>query len=258
MENFNTIEFVGPSGYSYTIREENGADEEIISNQATARDLMNITNFISAIVVRTDATPTGKLTPKQALELPLRDRYAILIKSRILSLGNLVPFSYIWPGDKVPVYYEQDLNELVFDDYSNITDAEIESKPDAIPAYEDQDLLKEIGFKGYELALTGGKRIQFDLATGETERYAITLPEEKNTRNAELLARNLRLEVNGKWEKVEQFSNFTVREMAEIRSTISNVDKLYSGLIDIEHPRTGEKAQYPIFSAPRFFFLTEA
>lgn len=258
MNEFNTMEFIAPSGYKYVIREENGADEEIISNQAAARDFMNVTNFIAAIVVSTTATESGKLTPQEALALPLRDRYAILIHSRIFSLGERVPFSYVWPGDQVPVQYEQDLTELVLRNYEDISEEEVNAKPEAVPVYQDRELLQKLNFKDYELNLTSGKRVKFDLATGETERFAAMLPEEKNTRNAELLARNLHLEVNGHWDKVEAFNLFTVRELAEIRSSINHVDPFYSGMVEIEHPRTGAKAQYPIFSAPHFFFLTEA
>lgn len=254
----NVIEFIGPSGYKYVIREENGADEEIISNQAAAKNFMNVTNFISAIVVSTDATDNGKLTPSEALELPLLDRYVILLKSRIFSLGDKVPFSFIWPGEQIPIHYEQDLNELLLEDYSNATESEALEKPEAVPMYKDRELLRKINFKGYELNLSSGKKVKFDLATGVTEKYAAMLPEEQNTRNSELLARNLHVEISGKWEKVEQFSLFSVKELAEIRSSIHEIDPLYSGLVDIENPKTGEKLKYPIFGAPRFFFLTEA
>lgn len=257
-QELNTMEFIAPSGYKYVIREENGADEEIISNQAAARNFMNVTNFIAAIVVSTDATESGKLTPEKALQLPLMDRYAILVWSRIFSLGDKVEFSYIWPGDKVPVHYEQDLNELILTNYQDVDEDEKNSKPEAIPEYKDRALLQTIHFRGYELELTSGKKVKFDIATGETERYAAMLPEEENTRNSELLARNLHLEVNGKFEKVGNFSLFTVRELAELRKAIHEIDPLYSGLIEIEHPSTGEKTKYPIFGAPRFFFLTEA
>lgn len=250
----NTMEFIAPSGYKYVIREENGADEEIISNQAAARDFMNVTNFIASIVVSTNATESGKLTPEEALELPLRDRYVILINSRIFSLGDKVPFSYIWPGDVTPIYYEQDLKELVYD-YDSIVELD---KPEAVKPYKDSEILRKIGFKGYELTLSSGKAVKFDMATGETERYAAKLPIEKQTRNSELIARNLQLNVNGKWEKVEQFSLFTVRELAEIRTFINEVDEFYPATVEIENPNTGEKAQFPIFTAPRFFFLTEA
>lgn len=260
MNELNTLEFIAPSGYKYVIREENGADEEIITNQAAAREFMNITNFIAAIVVSTDATESGKLTPQEALQLPLKDRYAILVQSRIFSLGENVPFTYTWPGDAVPIHYEQDLNELILSNYEDYDKAmaEMEDKPEAIPPYKDAELLRKLKFKDYEVTLSTGKVVKFDLATGETELYGAKAPEEKNTRNLELLARNLHLMVNGKWERVEQFSLFSVREMAEIRTAVREIDPGYQGLVELEHPRTGEKSNYCIFIAPHFFFLTEA
>lgn len=256
--NFLTDTFVAPSGYTYTIREENGADEETISNPVAARDFMNFSNFISEILVHTDFKD-HKLTPKEVLEIPLLDRYMILIKSRILSLGPVLEFTYTWPGDTIPTHYEQDLNELLFSSYeSDLSSEEIAEKPDAIPFYNDRDLLKGIQFKNYCLTLTSGKEIQFDLADGNTERNIAMLPEDKQTRNSELIARNLKLKVGEKFEKVQEFSLFTIREMAEIRSAIASIDPTYSGTVDIENPRTGEKIKYPIFQAPRFFFLTEA
>ena len=59
-----TFEFIAPSGFSYTIREQNGEDEEILSNRADARNLMNITKFIASIVVSTDFTTSGHLLVK--------------------------------------------------------------------------------------------------------------------------------------------------------------------------------------------------
>ncbi|MFR4338542.1 MAG: hypothetical protein ACLT33_11415 [Lachnospira pectinoschiza] len=84
---FRTFRFVAPSGYFYEIREQNGADEDILSNPVDARTLMNLTKFISAIVVKTDFTAKGKLSIEDALALPVNDRYAIIIQSRIFSLG---------------------------------------------------------------------------------------------------------------------------------------------------------------------------
>lgn len=254
---YNTFTFTAPSGYTYTIREENGADEEIISNQAAARTFMNFSNFLSAIVVSTDFTDNKVLSPKDALDLPLLDRYAILIKSRIFSLGNMLEFSYTWPGDVVPIHYEQDLEELVLSNYKEVDLKELESKPEAIKPYENT-VLKAIKYKDYQVTLSTGKVISFNFADGNMERYSAMLPEDKQTRNSELLARGLKLKVGDKFETVQEFSLFTIKEMAEIRSIINKLDPIYAGLIDIENPRTGEVTKFSVFQAPRFFFLTEA
>ena len=86
--------FTVPSGHSYTIREQNGGDDDILSSKVWLEKLMNITNFISAIVVSTDYTQSGKLTPEEAFTLPVLDRDVILIQSRIHSLGKDVDFEF--------------------------------------------------------------------------------------------------------------------------------------------------------------------
>lgn len=254
-----TMKFVGPSGYTYEIREENGADEEVISNQAAAKDFMNITNYIAGIVVNTDFTTSGKLSPQEALDLPLLDRYVILIQSRMFSLGKEVEFSYTWPGDSTPTYYTQDISELIFSNYKEpISEVEKASKPFAIPRYDMAEEFKSISYKGYELTLDSGKRVKFDISTGRTERYTLLLPESSQTRNSELKARNLQVLVDGRWEVVENFGYFTRKELSQIRSVLVNLDPLYMGLVEIENPKTGEKLDYPIFTTPNFFFPTEA
>lgn len=75
---------------------------------------MNLTKYISAIVVKTNATKSGRLTIEDALKLPLLDRYCILFNSRIFSLGEEVEFTYKW-DNKDSVTYSQDLSEFLFD-----------------------------------------------------------------------------------------------------------------------------------------------
>lgn len=255
-----THQFIAPSGFSYTIREENGEDEEIISNQADAMNgNMNLTKFIAAIVVDTDFTTHGKLTVQDVLDLPFLDRYTILIQNRIFSLGHMLDFQYQWPEEDTPVTYEQDLHELLFDDYSSpISDEEKEAKPFAIPVYPDQELAKELHYRGYELTLTSGKQVKLDWADGNAEYQISKLPANKQTRNSSLIARNLQLKVGENWEKVQRFHLFSVRDMAEIQKAANKMDPTINLMVEIENPTTGEKQMYPIFAAPRFFFLTEA
>ena len=49
--NFRTTSFKAPSGFSYTIREQNGEDEDILSNPRDAKDLTNLVKFISSLVM---------------------------------------------------------------------------------------------------------------------------------------------------------------------------------------------------------------
>lgn len=249
---FRTIEFVSPSGHHFTIREQNGEDENILSNPVDVKTLMNLTKFIAAIVVKTDFTSSGKLSISDALELPLLDRYCILIKSRIFSLGETLDIFYKWANGN-EVAYEEDLTQFLFEDYGNDpTEDELNSKPQAIPYYP----LSET--KGIIYQLSTGKIITYDILNGKGEQYIITLPESKQTRNNELVARNLKLQVDGKFETVTNFSCFSVKEMAEIRREIKSHDPIFAGLTELTNPDTGETIQYPILASPTFFYLTEA
>ena len=82
-----TFEFTTPSGHVVTIREQNGADDDILSNPADAATLMNLSKFVASIVVKSDYTQSGRLTVDQVQNMPTLDRYCILINSRIFSLG---------------------------------------------------------------------------------------------------------------------------------------------------------------------------
>lgn len=107
-----TLVFTAPSGRLFEIREQNGEDEEIITNPVDSKNLMNLTKYISAIVIKTNATKSGRLTIEDALKLPLLDRYCILFNSRIFSLGEEVEFTYKW-DNKDSVTYSQDLREFL-------------------------------------------------------------------------------------------------------------------------------------------------
>ena len=250
-----TKTFVAPSGATYEIREQNGNDEEILSNEADAKDLMNITKFIASIVVNTTFTTSGKLSIEDALNMPLLDRMAILFQSRIFSLGDTVEFEYDWGTKEKPnkVLYEQNLNDFLFDYSTQPTEEELESKPDAIPYYPDM-----VQQKDNEITLSTGKILQWDYLNGNSELYMLNLTPRERTRNSKLLARNLRLNVEGNWDKVTNFSIFSLKEMAEIRKAISAKDPEFFGNTEISNPDTGETIKYPIMLAPTFFYLTEA
>lgn len=113
--NCRTHEFITPAGYKYSIREQNGADEDILSNPMDVRNLMNLTKFIQAIVVDTDFTPTRRLTVEDADRIPLNDRYCILFQSRIFSLGDEVEFEYDWGQEGGKQVYGQSLSEMLFE-----------------------------------------------------------------------------------------------------------------------------------------------
>lgn len=82
------VTFTAPSGYEYTIREQNGADDDILSNPSEASTLINISRFIAGIVIDTNSTANRKLTVEQAHMMPSLDRYAILINPGFYLMGK--------------------------------------------------------------------------------------------------------------------------------------------------------------------------
>lgn len=244
------LTFVAPSGSEYTIREQNGEDDDILSNPSTSSNLMNISNFISAIVTSQNYFPNKKrLSPEDALKLPCNDRYAILINSRIHSIGNIVEFYHDWGGTLGKVFYEVDLNDLVFNKtFTEVTEEELNAKPEAIPLYPSSKLT-DIPFS------VGDKEFLFDALTGEGEQYQLSLPLDKRTANQKLIARNLRLKVGNNYEKVTNFKMFSVKEMGVIRKTVASNDPLFSGNTKITHPSNESLVDYVnILGLPNFFW----
>lgn len=228
------------------IREQNGQDDDILSNPVKSQTLHNFSEFISQIVVKTNITANGRLTEAQAHELPCNLRYAILIASRIFSLGNTMEFSYNW-GDEV-VAYEQDLNEVMFNDYhQSPTEEELLAKPFAVPYYPNG------AQKEFVLVLSSGKEVKYNLMNALGEVMMMNTP--LKTKNLEIKARGLKLKVNGNWESVENFSLFSVKDMVEIRKSMAENDPIYLGIIELEHPTTKQRGSFSLMGTSDFFYM---
>lgn len=257
-----THTFVAPSGRTYTIREQNGQDEEVLTNIGEIKKFMNLNNFLQGIIMST-SEKQGKLTLQEVMDLPILDRNCIFLQSRIFSIGEEVEFSYRWPDLQEPengekyreIEYIQDLNEYLFDDYSardTITEEELLAKPKAIPFYPDY----KQGFLVFDLK--SGKKIRFKLADGNSELFLMKVPDNEKTRNTDLFMRNLELNVEGKWERVGNFSLFSTKDMREIRKYVRDYDPTCDLTSYIEDPgRPGESTEIPIMSVASFFFPEE-
>lgn len=254
-----TTTFTAPSGIEYTIREQNGQDEEVLTNVAEAKKYMTINNFLQGIIEKT-SKKEGKLTIQEVLDIPWLDRQCILFNSRVFSLGEILEFTYKWPKENGKGYtlfeYELDLNEYLFN-YSKrdtITPEEIEAKPQAIPFYPVYPLPQNNLFI---FELSSGKKIRFKLLDGNAELFLIRLPIEEQSRNTEMIARSLELQVDGKWERVQNFSLFSVKDMRELRKHIAQVDPSFAPETEVANPSTEESLTINIHSIPDFFFPGE-
>lgn len=248
-----TLEFTTPSGHVVTIREQNGADDDILSNPADAATLMNLSKFVASIVVKSDYTQSGRLTVDQVQNIPTLDRYCILINSRIFSLGETLDFDHDWGENRGgKCSYEQDLREFLFDYSKEPTPEELMAKPNAIPYYPMRGKTKDLS-----ITTTSGKELLFDLMTPADESWVANLPLEKQTRNVVLLARNLRLKVQDKFEKVSNFSSFSAKDMGEIRKAVMAMDPIFMGTTEVQSPVTKEIESIAIVGLPGFFYPEE-
>ena len=244
------LEFIAPSGNSFTLREQNGADDDILSNPSDAKTMMNISNFISSIVVKTNATKSGKLTPMDAHNLPVNDRYAILINSRINSLGEMLEFPYDW-GEGGKLNYEVDLRDYLVD-YSEPDleklNAELALKPEAVPVYPKP--LADI-----DIYTNSGKHLKIDCMTGAHEAEYLSMP--VKTKNTEFVVRNLKMKVGEEFQRVTSFHLFTTKDMVELRKAVKFYDPTVNGTTEVENPTTNEKVWVNILGVPDFFYPGE-
>ena len=249
-----TIDFVTPSGKNVTIREQNGDDDDLISNQYHAKNGNHLNMFIAAIVVSTDMTPNGKLSAKDVLNMKVRDKYAILIQSRCFSLGKEIRFEYDWGSDQGgKVEYTEDLSQFIFDysnpDYPMIGDEgyfEYRIRP-----YLNGDE------SGREFELSSGKKVKYKYITGVAERKLLELPPAQLSKNTELKIRDVEQFVDNAWHKMESFRFFKPQDMKELRDDVKMHDPDTMLASELENPRTGEIVNFPIILAPDFFFPGE-
>ena len=129
---------------------------------------------------------------------------------------------------------------------------ELLTKPNAIPYYPEGKLSTDIPIK-----LSTGKELKFDLLNAVGEAYVLNLPLEKRTKNQEYVARNLCLNVDGKWDKVTSFRMFSVREMLEIKKHILSIDPVFTGTTTIENPSNSMVEEISIVAIKDFFYPGE-
>jgi len=248
------LEVFMPTGQTYTIRETNGEDDDIMSKVANHKDNTAIATFLSRIIV------SEKVTPEQILDWPIANKYYLLLKSRIHSLGNILKFKYDWnvPGtDETQTFeYEEDLNkyDAPLKDIMAATDPSIELKkltPIQIRPYTFPNTLE------IEHTLTTGQKIMFTRLNSHGERKAADKPVEETTINDKLRLRDLKvLTTEHGWIKVENFKGFSGKEMVEIRKFVEENEVSFEMPMKIENPNTKQVTYAPLISLTDFFYPT--
>ncbi len=233
------IEINDTQGRVYLIREQTGADDDVLS-QVSNDEATTINTHIANVIQK---GPDGKRLTLQDVEaLPLRDKYVILFKSRIFSLSEQLIFGYNWPDMEVPVEYQVNLLDYVAD-YS---DKATVFGPDTIRPYP------TIGTM--EKTLTTDVKVSFDPMDGVGEIYLLKLKPSERTINKQLVARGFKVWDGAKWVTVKNFVTFSSKEMMEIRNWVDELDPPVEGNADLTHPETGEVIKMPVIGVKDFFY----
>lgn len=239
-----------PSGDTVMIREQNGHDDDIISNSKESQTGNSFNLFVKAIVVHSERF-NGALTLENVLSLPLRDKYFILVSSRIFSLGSNLKFEWNWGTDekKDMQGYEEELSEYIWD-YNTPFPKEGEEGyfKERIAPYEASDNF-------IEFKVTSGKKLKMDYLNGNGEKYLLEASKkEEISINEGLRARNLRVHDGNEYLEISNFGVLTAKDMMEIRSVVDQHDKEVNLLTKLTHPGTKEEQQVPIIGVTDFFF----
>jgi len=256
MENFKspkTHEFYTPSGIKAIIREQNGNDDEVISRTSDVKAHIAFNKFIQGILVEYDGDSQVKL--QTVKEMKLRDKYYILLQSRIFSLGADFHFNWSWTPNGAPTEYVEDLNRYCYD----------YSKPELFPHTEDMPGYFEFLMPPYktkdryhEFTTTSGKQLRFRFQDGLSEIYMMEATEETNTKNTELYARGFQMLLDGSqsWITITSFTNFSARDMREIRAQVKLHDPAYELTTQIVSDN-GEVQNIPLVMVQDFYFPEE-
>lgn len=249
-----------PSGFKVTIRERNGDDEDILSRVKDNKDGSALNNFLSAII--TDP----KMTGKQIAELKLKDKYYLLFRSRIQSLGSQMTFKHVFAGDEdktKEVFFEEDLNQYDWDfskPYSSFpfkpklelgngeTDEYFKYRCTPYPDGSREE-------DGFEITLPSGVICRMKYLTGEGEQKSLKKSMNDLTINDKLRVRDFELKMdNGKWQRIERYNMLSAKDMMVIRTELDKRDEQFDMLVETVNPLTGQPEYISMFLKEEFFF----
>lgn len=239
--------FTLPSKRQVVIRLQNGDDDDVLSRVSDTKEADSLNRFIAGVMVAFNDTEEP-ITVELVESLPLRDKYCILLQSRMFSIGPILHFKLRWTkeANEIPSEYEEDLTKFVWD-YS-LPFPEIGD-----PNYFEGRIQPYLSLDLVEVETCKGKKLRYKYLDGVGEKYLLKLTDKDRTINKNLLARNLEMKTpDGLWSTVKSFKEFNTQEMSELRSNIK-CDPLFDGLIDVELP-DGSTDSISLLNISDFFF----
>lgn len=237
-----THEVILPSRRKVTIRERNGEDEESLSNVGDFTNGTAVPKFLARL--------TG-LSYEEIQKWPIRDKYYLLLKERILSIGSILTFVHRF-SDGSEQAFDEDLSGYDWD-YSKPfpKEGEINYKPGRALPYPEYSKPDSFKFEG---RTASGKNYRMLYLTGEKEISTLGIDQSTLNSNKQFTLREFEVQLdNGLWVRMERFSSFTARDMAEFRNSVQANDQDFNLSVIVKHPKSGLVEETSLMTETDFF-----
>lgn len=243
-----------PGGFDITFREQNGDDEDVLSKYKDSMDGSSMHKFISGIIMDNSMHPGQPTPPSEVLSWKLKDKYYLMLCSRLFSLGSQMIFTYKFQ-DGTEEIFEEDLSIYDWDLNKDIL-TPLDKDGKSNPKYFKHRItpFKNGGESVREITLSSKKVVRYEYITGMGEKLILDKKQDDLSKNDELRCRNLQLNIEGKFQTMETFKLFSSRDMQEIRSDINNNDSEFKVECELRNPNNGTIEAISLISLPDFFF----
>lgn len=262
--NGSNLEFILPSGATAIISEHSAVHDDILTKGSTTRAdystlVKNLNNYIVSLLQNNPYNPESKkkITLDEVKKLRLNDKYYIVFKSRLHSIGSELDIEHIFNGDEDKVKHEFEINLEEYDRDLSLSHEELAQLRD------EEELCIERYKEGYEktffeVQLSSGKTVQLNYHTAEGELYVL----EKMKRNeivasTEILARRPKIKQDDEYLEIKNLNVFSKKDTIELKKAIKDNDLQWPFSIGLVDPAT-EKTEYlPLITVKDFFFPDE-
>lgn len=252
-----TSSFYTPSRFKVTVREQNGADDDILTKMKDNKDGTAMHKYIAQIITECEGY-TKPLTSEDIAKWKVRDKYYVVYKSRRFSLGDELTFDHLFEGDIIPHNFTEDLGKYDWDfskDKNPKTKGEDGYDPNIFQPYP-------LEVKEYAPELTLVRRstqnewkIRYKYLTGVAEREALGMNIEEMAINDKLRLREIELSrTSNAWQSIEVFDMLSADEMRQIRTHLALHDPDFNMTTEVKNPLTGAKEKPGIMQVDGFFF----
>ena len=232
-----TKKIILPSSKEITIRESNGADDELISTIADVATGDNINKFLASVIIMDEDLGRAPTVP-ETQDYKDADRWATIFHQRILTRGNELVFSYVCSSKNCRHKFEltEDLSLL----------------ESSIPSYPNKKATQ------VEILISSGKRFIFDILTEKHIKKQLGVNVNGENKNLPLTIRNIRqLDGLNSDKNLIYFGAYSSREMSEIRAAIKKAEAEFNPRVEIKCPNCGSDESQLLFSIPDFFWPGE-